>query len=200
MSKMVKFVEGQMYTYEIYKLVDPYSNMLHQPTQEWNFDNPPVVDGSTLFPGDFACSLVETMTKLGGLGLAANQVGFPYKVCCIAAANKAYVMFNPKITMVSGGYSDMKEGCLSYPGLFLKINRASMVTVDFQAIDGAPMTLSFEGIQAICIQHEIDHLNGVCYTKQVSPIVLEREKRKMKTNLKKMRRAAQQNDVASLSY
>jgi peptide deformylase len=96
-------------------------------------------------------------------------------------------MFNPKITN-SLGFSTLKEGCLSFPGLYLSLNRAEAVTIEFQGISGNKEIISLEGIPAVCAQHEIDHLDGICYTKKVSPIVLEREKAKVKKNLKNIKK------------
>lgn len=184
MSKMLKFVNNVMISYEIYKLVDKYDPILYKPTIPVDFNDP---DSQGIDLASLAYSLVETMQHLGGMGLSANQVGIPYRVCTIVAGNDAHVMFNPKVVMTSGGISKMKEGCLSFPGLFLHIGRPELVTVEFYGINGEKQIQSYEGIQAICVQHEIDHLDGICYTKKVSSLILEREKKKVKKNLKKLR-------------
>jgi peptide deformylase len=89
--------------------------------------------------------------------------------------------------------SDFKEGCLSFPGLYLKIRRSSKIRVKFNAIGGEEIEQEFDGLTATVIQHEVDHLNGICYTDLINDVVLQREKRKMKVNIKKMKRAKLEN-------
>ena len=182
-QQKIKFIDGNMYQYEVYDLVDKYDAILNTPTEPFNFQSPQINAGY------FAMSLAETMIAYDGMGISANQVGKPYRVCSINMGDRAFVLFNPKIVNVVGS-SNLKEGCLSFPGLFLKIPRYEAVTVQFQGITGEILTQSFEGVPAICVQHEIDHLDGICYTKKVSPIVLEREKNKIKKNIKKINKIA----------
>jgi peptide deformylase len=183
--KKLKYVEGNMFQYEIYDLVDKYDPILYKPTEEYKFNKDyfnPEQDA-----GYIALSLSETMQSLGGLGLSANQVGLSHRVCAINMGDRVVIMFNPKITNRLG-VSSMKEGCLSFPGLYLSLNRAEAITIQFQGIDGKEQIVSLESIAAVCAQHEIDHLDGICYTKKVSPIVLEREKLKIKKNLKNIKK------------
>jgi peptide deformylase len=190
-TKKLKFIDGNMVEYEIYDLVDKYDSILYKPTEKFNFTNPQIR------PHYLAMSLVETMVKYDGVGLSANQVGLPYQVCVINMGKTAYVLFNPVITN-SLGISNLKEGCLSFPGLFLKIPRAEAVTVESYDFLGNKVIQSFDGMAAVCIQHEIDHLNGICYTKKVSSLTLEREKKKIKKNLKIMKKTAEKEP--SVSY
>lgn len=189
-AKKLKYVDGNMFEYEIYDLVDKYNSILYKPTEEFNFSNPQVR------PDYLAVSLVETMSKYGGVGLSANQVGLPYRVCVLNMGANAYVMFNPKITNRLG-VSSLREGCLSFPGLFLQIPRAEAVTVESYDFQGNKVIQSFDGMAAVCIQHEIDHLDGICYTKKVSPLLLEREKRKIKKNLKILKKTAEKEPPVS---
>lgn len=182
-KQKIKFIDGNMYQYEVYDLVDKYDQILHKPTERFNFQSPQIDAGY------FAMSLAETMIAHDGMGISANQIGKPYRVCAINMGDRAFVLFNPKIVNAIG-VSKLKEGCLSFPGLFLSIPRFDAVTVEFQGITGETMIQSFEGVASICVQHEIDHLDGICYTKKVSPIVLEREKAKIKKNIKKINRIA----------
>jgi peptide deformylase len=190
-AKKLKFIDGNMVEYEIYDLVDKYDDILHKPTEEFNFSNPQVN------PHYLAFSLVETMAKNQGVGLSANQVGLPYRVCVLNMGAQAFVMFNPKIVNRLG-VSNLKEGCLSFPGLFLNIPRAEAVTVESFDFQGNKVVQSFDGMAAVCIQHEIDHLDGIFYTKKVSPLTLEREKKKIKKNLKIMKKIAEKEP--SVSY
>lgn len=193
MSKKIKYVDGNLVEFELLKLVDKYDPILYTPTTPIDFDNPQVDLGY------LTLSLIETMVHNHGMGISANQVGIPYRVCAINMGKEAIVMFNPKITMLAGGASKLREGCLSFPGLYLETGRFDACTVEFQGIDGAKHTLSFDSIPAVCIQHELDHLDGVAFTKRVSPLVLEREKRKIKKNLKKMREVVEREEN-SISY
>jgi peptide deformylase len=193
MSKKIKYIDGNLVEFELFKLVDKYDPVLYTPTQPINFADPQIDLGY------LTLSLIETMTHHNGMGISANQVGLPYRVCVINMGKEAFPMFNPKITMRAGGASKLREGCLSFPGLYLETGRFDACTVEFQSIDGSKHTLSFEGIPAVCIQHELDHLDGVAFTKRVSPLVLEREQRKIKKNLKKMRQVAER-EQDSISY
>ena len=179
---MTKFFEGGWIDYEILKLVDYYDPILREPTVPFDFDAHPAKDALSI-----AFTLVETMDKYGGLGLSANQVGLRHRVCVINMGKEAWTLFNPRIVRSSLTPSQFQEGCLSYPGLFLKVHRSDSITVQFQALNGQVVEQDFSGLTAVCIQHEIDHLDGVMYTDKVSPIKLEQAKRKVKKNLKKMK-------------
>lgn len=183
MSKMVKTYKGDLVEYEIYKLVDFYDPILRQPTTPIKLE--------TL--DDFkqahyiAFSMAETLSALEGLGLSANQVGLPWRVCAINMGEEIWTMFNPEIIERSQTTTDYQEGCLSYPGLYLKLNRPDHIKVRFQAVNGQSIEREFDGLTAVCIQHELDHLDGIMYTDKVSPIKLDQAKKKVKHNLKRMK-------------
>lgn len=179
MGKKLKYQNGVLIEYEILKLVDFYDDILRQPTVPFDFN--------TRKDAEYiAYSLIETMHHHGGLGLSANQVGLKDRVCTINMGNEAWVMFNPVIVDKNETIADFSEGCLSYPGLYIKCNRPSHVKVRFQAIGGQFVEKEVDGLTAVCVQHELDHLDGIVYTSRISPIKLEQAKRKVKTNLKKM--------------
>jgi peptide deformylase len=127
-----------------------------------------------------------------GLGLSANQVGLRDRVCAINMGEQIWTMFNPEIIEKSETLADYSEGCLSYPGLYLKLNRPDHIKVRFQAIGGQIVEHEFDGLTAVCIQHEIDHLDGKVFTEKVSSIKLEQAKRKVKSNLKKLRKMSEE--------
>jgi peptide deformylase len=179
MSKRIKFVNGNMIEYELRQLVDFYDPILRQPTIPFDF-------ASRKDAELVAYTLTETMSYYGGLGLSANQIGLKDRVCAVNMGKEAWVMFNPEIidhNLVPAEYS---EGCLSYKGLYIKCNRPNHIKVRFQAIFGQFVEQEFDGLTAVCVQHEIDHLNGIVFTDRISPINLEKAKRKVKSNLKKM--------------
>ena len=118
-------------------------------------------------------NMFETMYANQGIGLAAVQVGVHKRVLVIDLqstpdANEQYVMINPEIDATSEEYSIYEEGCLSFPGIFAEVSRPASLTVRFLDQDGIEQTLQAEGLLATCIQHEIDHLNGVVFPDHVS--------------------------------
>ena len=191
MAKMVKYYNGSLVEYEILKLVDFYDDVLRKPTEPIKLES----SADRKYADYVACSLAETMTKLRGLGLSANQVGIPYRVCAINLGSESWVLFNPEVLERSGNEANYPEGCLSYPGLYLNLKRPEHIKVKFQAINGQWVEQEFDGLTAVCVQHEIDHLDGKVYTEQVSPIKLEQAKRKVKTNLKKIKRFEAQEEM-----
>lgn len=189
MTQKVKYYKGDLIKYEIYKLVDYYDPILRQPTIPFDFTKQ-----EQFFKSEYiAFSLAETLNTMQGLGLSANQVGLRDRVCAINMGEQIWVMFNPEIIETGAGTAEYSEGCLSYPGLYLKLNRPNHIKVRFQAIGGQTVEKEFDGLTAVCIQHEIDHLDGKLFTEMVSPIKLEQAKRKVKKNLKKMREYSRQN-------
>jgi len=97
-----------------------------------------------------------------GAALAANQVSIPKRITVIDYLNEYHEMINPEIISSSGKQVDY-EGCLSFPGYSGKVNRAEIVTVKFQDRYGKEIIIVRSGAMARCIQHEIDHLNGILY-------------------------------------
>lgn len=183
MAQKVKYYNGDLVRYEIYKLVDYYDPILRKPTIPFSF-----AEEKQFFKAEYiGFSLAETLNTMQGLGLSANQVGLTDRVCAINMGDKIWIMFNPEIIETGFGTAEYAEGCLSYPGLYLKLNRPKHIKVRFQAIGGQFVEQEFDGLTAVCVQHEIDHLDGKLFTEMVSPIKLEQAKRKVKKNLKKMR-------------
>ena len=106
-----------------------------------------------------------------------------------------YVCFNPEI--ISGtGIDNFEEGCLSFPGLFLPITRPASIKVRYQMMDGKFIEETFTGLTARTYQHELDHLNGIVFTSKVSPIKLDKAKRKVKVNIKRLAAQAAAHDKA----
>ena len=182
MAKKLKYYKGELLEYELYELVDWYDPILRKPTIPYLFDSKESAEKA----GYIAVSMSETLVALGGLGLSANQVGLSHRVCSINMGKEIWTMFNPTIVEKSGAPTQFSEGCLSYPGLYLKLNRPSHIKVQFNAINGMMVEKEFDGLTAVCIQHEIDHLDGKLYTDMVSSMKLEQAKRKVKRNLKKL--------------
>lgn len=190
MGKLVKYYNGNLVEYDVLKLVDFYDPILRQPTAPWiHQDHSPKECEYITF------TLVETLKELGGVGLSANQIGLPHRVCAINMGNEIWTMFNPEIIDHGMAPSKYMEGCLSYPGLYIKAPRYDHIKVKFQAAYGQELVQEFDGLTAVCVQHEIDHLNGIVYTDLISPIKLEQAKRKVKKNLKNMKKLQMQQNL-----
>lgn len=190
---MVKYYNGNLIEYEIFKLVDFYDPILRKPTVPWeHFKHDPKESEYLAF------SLAETLKELGGIGLSANQVGLKHRVCVINMGGEIWTLFNPVIIEHGLAPAEYSEGCLSYPGLYLKVPRYNHIKVKFQATYGQEVVQEFDGLTAVCVQHELDHLDGIVYTDKVSPIKLEQAKRKVKKNLKKLKAYAQQQKMLEM--
>ena len=120
--------------------------------------------------------LLQTMYDAPGIGLAAPQVGVLTRVFVIDCAKgedeppEPVCLANPEITWSSGEPREHEEGCLSIPDIYAMITRPEAVRVRFLNRDGAGEERLFDGMQAICVQHEIDHLNGKLFIDYLSPM------------------------------
>jgi len=158
----------------MYQLIEEASKVLRTPPPEFDFENPPES------PEEIAKNMAEAMDKFGGLGLSANQVGLPYRMFVMRTMHegdtesKVVPYFNPELTRVSQETELMKEGCLSFPDIFLMIKRSKTIEFKYQDVEGKEHTAVLEGLGARCVQHEIDHLNGILFLQRASKLKLER--------------------------
>ncbi len=132
--------------------------------------------------------MFETMYEAPGIGLAASQVDVHqrFMVIDVSEAHDAPLVFiNPEIT-AKQGEQVYQEGCLSVPGIFADVARADAITVRAHGRDGQPFEMEADGLLAVCIQHEMDHLDGKLFVDYLSPLKREMVKKK----LAKMRKAA----------
>lgn len=130
--------------------------------------------------------MAETMYAAPGIGLAATQVDVHKQLVIIDISetrDDLRVFINPRI-VVREGEEEHEEGCLSVPGIYDKVTRAARVTVEALDRDGKPFTLDVDGLLAVCVQHEIDHLKGRVFVEYLSRLKQTRIKAKM---LKQMR-------------
>src|SRR6185369_13209074 len=128
-----------------------------------------------------AADMAETMYEAPGIGLAATQVDVHRRLVVIDISeerNQLRVFINPELTR-SEGSALGEEGCLSVPGIYDKVERAEQVTVKYLDLDGQPQTLAADGLLAVCIQHEIDHLNGTVFVDHLSQLKQTRIKNKL---------------------
>ena len=125
--------------------------------------------------------MAETMYEAPGIGLAATQVNIHKQVVVIDISeekNQLLVLINARITH-KDGVQVYEEGCLSVPGIYDKVERAAQVTVEYLDLEGQPQTLSTEGLLAVCIQHELDHLQGRVFVDHLSQLKQMRIKNKL---------------------
>ena len=125
--------------------------------------------------------MAETMYEAPGIGLAATQVDVHQRVVVIDTSeekNRLQVFINP-VLMSSDGAQVGEEGCLSVPGIYDKVERAERVRVRYLDLDGREQTLDADGLLAVCLQHEIDHLNGHVFVDHLSLLKQNRIKNKL---------------------
>ena len=130
--------------------------------------------------------LLEKMRELGGVGLSANQVGLDKKVFVIgdeAEFTKAF--FNPEIIGCSEETTSEKEGCLSFPGLWLMVERPTHCAIKYQDETGEEFVETYQGVTSRVIQHEYDHMIGMNFTQRVSRLKLERALKGLEKKVKK---------------
>ena len=134
--------------------------------------------------------MTETMYSAHGIGLAATQVNVHKRLLVLDISEKhdqPSVYINPQIVNHSGE-QNLEEGCLSVPGIYASVKRAENVTVRAQGVDGIWFEEQLEGLHAVCIQHEMDHLMGRLFVDYLSPLKRNMVKRK----LEKQRKVAAQ--------
>ncbi|MBI4742965.1 MAG: peptide deformylase [Betaproteobacteria bacterium] len=127
------------------------------------------------------CDMAETMYEAPGIGLAATQVNVHKRVIVIDTSetkDRLLVLINPVLVDVSGSQV-CEEGCLSVPGIYDKVERAERVVARYLDLDGNGQTLDAEGLLAVCIQHEIDHLEGKVFVERLSLLKQTRIKAKL---------------------
>jgi peptide deformylase len=128
-----------------------------------------------------AADMLETMYQEGGIGLAATQVNIQKRVVVIDLSeqrNEPIYLINPEIISAEGT-EQMQEGCLSVPDYFDLVERAEKVRFRYQNLEGEVVEVDADGLLAVCIQHEIDHLNGKLFIDYLSPLKRQRLQKKL---------------------
>lgn len=126
--------------------------------------------------------MIETMYDENGVGLAATQVDIHQRIVVMDVSengDEPIVLINPEIIATSNDTLINEEGCLSVPGTYAKVDRHTTCTVKALDKDGKEFTLDGEGLMSICIQHELDHLNGILFIDYLSPLKRQRIKTKL---------------------
>lgn len=135
--------------------------------------------------------MFETMREENGIGLAATQVNRHVQVVVMdvsAEQDEPRVFINPSITH-SEGSTISEEGCLSVPGNYAKVERAEKITVEALDENGETFTLDADGLLAICVQHELDHLKGKLFVDYLSPLKRQRIRKKLEKEARLAARA-----------
>lgn len=138
--------------------------------------------------------MFETMYAAPGIGLAATQINFHQRLLVVDVSeekNQPLAFINPEI-LARDGEEEMEEGCLSVPGIYDKVQRAERIKVRALDRDGKSFELDADGLLAVCIQHEVDHLDGKLFVDYLSSLKRQRIRKK----LEKARRLGEPDPVA----
>lgn len=160
-----------------YSLLDEKDNKLTEISAAWDWDQ----DGEI---AELGRDMLKLMFEYNGIGLAAPQIGINKRIFVMGNPTQSYICVNPEIVSGSGTVKE-QEGCLSFPGLWLHVNRYETVQVKYQDILGKPHEREFSGMAARVFQHEYDHLNGICFVNKVSKLSLDLASKRRKKFLKR---------------
>lgn len=136
--------------------------------------------------------MFETMYAAPGIGLAATQVNVHQRVIVIDLSedrSDPLVLINPEVTVLDGDYETMQEGCLSVPGFYEEVRRIEHCRVKALDEKGQSFELEARGLLAVCIQHEVDHLEGKLYVDYLSNFKRERIRKKLEKAQRQKTRA-----------
>jgi len=128
------------------------------------------------------------MGKYAGIGLSANQCGVFERVFLIGADEFQLVCINPKVIETSTEIEAAEEGCLSFPGLFLKIPRPKWIIAEFLDENGQTQQIKLDGVTARCYLHELDHMNGIRFVDYMKPLALRMARKRQSKIIKKVKR------------
>jgi peptide deformylase len=131
---------------------------------------------------DLAAEMIRTMHVCEGLGLAAPQVGLDVRIAIVAADSgpgHETVLMNPEL-VESSGWEESDEGCLSFPGIYIKVGRYTKVRVRYQDVRGQQHVMAAEAVLARAVQHELDHLDGRLLLDRMSPVQRMTHRRRLK--------------------
>lgn len=160
-----------------YSLIPEKDSILQQLSSSWNWEQ----DGEI---AELGRDMLKVMFEHNGIGLAAPQIGINKRVFVMGNSAQSYICVNPEIISGSGEVKE-QEGCLSFPGLWLHVNRYETVQVRYEDILGKTHEREFTGMAARVFQHEYDHLNGICFVNKVSKLSLDLASKRRKKFLKR---------------
>ena len=166
----------------IYTLLEPKHPLLHSPLPEIIAETEPK-DRLEL-----TTNIAETMKHYGGIGLSANQVGIALRMFVFGDGKHFIPCFNPKILEYGKDKIPMEEGCLTYPGLFVKIYRPDMIVAQWEDEKRELHKETFTGLQSRVFQHEFDHMEGIDFRNRAGRMTLDIAQRKVKKAMRKMKK------------
>lgn len=137
---------------------------------------------------EFGKKLLKKQVEIGGVGLSANQVGLNARVFTMSIYGKEWVFFNPELVTVSDEVVLMEEGCLSAPGVLLKVKRPERCTISYQNSDKDIVVEEFDGLEARIVLHEYDHMLGQNFLMRVGKLQLDRAIKKVKKQRRMMKK------------
>lgn len=161
-------------------LVKPDDIAMIKPPELYDFDK----DGDSA--EQVANVLFDKMIELGGIGLSANQLGLDLAVFVMGTDYGRMNVFNPEIIDYGKEQISFKEGCLSYPGIFMDVKRPKQVRVRYQTKDGELVIQDLDGLTSRVFQHEFDHMQGLDFTHHVSKLKFEMANKRFENKKKKI--------------
>ena len=154
------------------KLIPEDSEVLRGVTESWDWEK----DGD---PGELIKAMSKLMVLHNGIGLAAPQCGISKRIFVMGNSDHLVACINPEIISGSERVRE-QEGCLSFPDLWMYVERYKDISVEYYNVAGERVQQEFIGLMARVYQHELDHLNSICFDDRVGKLVLERAKEKRK--------------------
>jgi len=154
------------------KLVAEDSEVLREVADYWDWET----DGD---PSELVKAMSKLMVLHGGIGLAAPQCGIAKRIFVMGNSDHLVACINPEIISGSERVRE-QEGCLSFPDLWMYVERYQDISIEYYNVAGEKVQQEFNGLMARVYQHELDHLNSICFDDRVGKLVLERAKEKRK--------------------
>lgn len=174
------------------KLVKQDSSVLNTPPALFDFNGD--IDADML-----SNIMIDRMKELGGIGLSANQVGLNIKMFVMGHDDITYAIFNPEIISISKEEVSIDEGCLSFPGIYLKVSRPASVIVKFQNKKGEVREETLSGLTARIFLHEYDHMLGLTFKDRVSKLKWDLAYNRMIKRTKKIIRKGVQKQLVDIA-
>jgi peptide deformylase len=154
------------------KLIPEDSEVLREVAESWDWEK----DGD---PSELVKAMSKLMVLHNGIGLAAPQCGIAKRIFVMGNSDHLVACINPEIISGSERVRE-QEGCLSFPDLWMYVERYKDISVEYYNVAGEKVQQEFNGLMARVYQHELDHLNSICFDDRVGKLVLERAKEKRK--------------------
>lgn len=174
------------------KLVKNDSEVLLTKPEPYDFSNK---DND---PAMFANMMIDRMKELGGVGLSANQVGLNVRMFVMGVNDVTYAVFNPEIAAIAQDVISGDEGCLSFPGIYMKVSRPKSVMVKYQNAKGDTIEEEFHGLTARIFLHEYDHMEGKTFKDRVSKMKWDLAYNRMIKRTKKIIRHGVQKQLQNI--